>query len=104
MTYKRKRKKKMSASKIILAIILLICLEIIIYSEIIMGINHDLSALYVLMGIPAAMCGTAWAYFTKAKAENTEGGITYETAMAEIKQEAQNKITIYDLNNDDIVG
>ena len=41
----------------------------------------DTSALYVLLGIPAAMAPIIWAYFSKAKAENTKNGIVYETAM-----------------------
>ena len=102
MTYKRKRKKKMSASKIVLAAILLICVEIIIYAEIAMYSLGDLSALYVLIGVPASMAGVAWAYFSKTKVENSEGGIVYETTMLE--QRANLGLEFIDLEKDHSVG
>ena len=45
----------------------------------------------------AAMCGFPWTaygasqgfYYNKSKAENTAGGITYDTAMGEINEDAR---------------
>lgn len=70
-----------STSKIILFASLLICLQIIFFCERIMVDLGDTSALYVLIGIPAAMAPIIWSYYSKSKAENTMGGIVYEQAM-----------------------
>ena len=82
----KKGKKKLSASKLMMIGIILLCLEIVIFSEWIMA-TRDTSALYVLLGIPAALAASFWAYASKSKAENTEGGIVYETAMEELRQQ-----------------
>lgn len=73
--------KMPSTSKIVLFLSLVICLQIIFFCERLMVELKDTSALYVLLGIPAAMAPIIWAYFSKAKAENTKNGIVYETAM-----------------------
>ena len=73
--------KMPSTSKIVLFVSLVICLQIIFFCERLMVELKDTSALYVLLGIPAAMAPIIWAYFSKAKAENTKNGIVYETAM-----------------------
>ena len=73
--------KMPSTSKIVLFVSLIICLQIIFFCERLMVELKDTSALYVLLGIPAAMAPIIWAYFSKAKAENTKNGIVYETAM-----------------------
>lgn len=44
-------------------------------------------ALIALVGAPATLIPVYWRYFAKAEAENTAGGITYETAMLEIEEE-----------------
>lgn len=73
--------KMPSTSKIVLFAALLICVQIIFFCENIMVELQDTSALYVLLGIPAAMAPIIWAYYAKSKAENTVGGVVYETAM-----------------------
>lgn len=73
--------KMPSTSKIILFASILMCLQIIFFCENIMMELGDTSALYVLIGIPATMVPIIWAYYAKSKAENTAGGIVYETAM-----------------------
>ena len=75
------RFKMPSTSKIVLFVSQVICLQIIFFCERLMVELKDTSALYVLLGIPAAMAPIIWAYFSKAKAENTKNGIVYETAM-----------------------
>ncbi|MCC8047314.1 MAG: hypothetical protein LIP12_17810 [Clostridiales bacterium] len=81
---KRKRKKP-SWSKLMMVVIIGVCIEIIIYSEVAMWARYDLSALYALIGVPAAMFGTFWTYCEKSKAENTKGGITYDMAMKDME-------------------
>jgi hypothetical protein len=41
----------------------------------------DLSALYALVGVAASLAAAIWAYCEKSKAENTKGGIVYDSAM-----------------------
>ena len=43
----------------------------------------DLSQAYALLGIVASLAPVIFGYYSKSKAENTEGGIVYETAMKE---------------------
>ena len=102
MAYRRRKKKTLSASKIALMAMMLVCLEIIIYAEIAMLKLGDLSALYVLIGIPAAMAATIWAYFSKTKVENSAGCIIYEQAMLE--QKANLGLEFIDLEKDHSVG
>ena len=40
----------------------------------------------VLIGIPATLIPIIWGYYSKAKAENTQGGITYDMAMMQLNQ------------------
>jgi len=77
----------MSTSKLLLWGVIFLCLEIVIYCEFIMYSLKDTSALYVLIGIPAALIPVILGYFYKSKNENTEGGIVYETVMHEIKNQ-----------------
>ena len=81
---KRKYKTKFklpSTSKLILLGAILLCLQIVIFCEYTMISTGDTSAMYVLIGIPATLIPIVWGYYSKAKAENTVGGIVYETAM-----------------------
>ena len=79
------RKKKMSASKLMMIGIILLCLEIVIFSEWIMA-TRDTSALYVLLGIPAALAASFWAYASKSAKENCKNGLVYEATMEELRQ------------------
>lgn len=69
MKYKRKIKLP-STSKLVLLGVFLICLEILIFSEYAMLVLYDASAMYALIGIPAALVPTIIGYYSKAKAEN----------------------------------
>lgn len=75
--------KMPSTSKLILLGAVLLCLEIVIFCEYVMIRFGDTSAMYVLVGIPATLIPIIWGYYSKAKAENTKGGITYDMAMME---------------------
>lgn len=83
----RKTRRKTEWSKIMMLLIYAICLEIVIYAEIVMWVHYDLSALYALIGVPAAMFGVFWAYAAKSRAQNTKGGITYDLAMMQANNE-----------------
>lgn len=101
---KPKSNRKMSASKLLMIGIILVCLEIVIFAEWIMA-TRDSSALYVLIGIPAALAASFWAYASKSKAENTQGGIVYEATMEELRhQEEEMNYSQYDEENDGAVG
>lgn len=59
------------------------CTAVEIYSMVAMWHFADLSALYALIGAVIGESITYISYNVKACRENTQGGITYETAMAD---------------------
>ena len=75
-----------STSKLILIGAVLLCLEIVIFCEYTMIALGDTSAMYVLIGIPATLIPIIWGYYSKSKAENTQGGIVYDMAMKQLNQ------------------
>lgn len=78
------QKDKMSASKKILIVALVLSIQIIFFTEFVMYKYQSFSSLYSLIGIPATvigMMGMILGYFNKSKAENTKGGVIYEQAM-----------------------
>lgn len=93
---KRFNVPKVSTSKLILVAVLLLNLQIIHFVEKAIMTYGDLSALYALIAIPATLIPTVWAYFSKAKAENCAGGITYDSAMEQLRQSSS--------ENDEAVG
>lgn len=85
---KGKQKRKIpSTSKLILLGMILLCVQIVVFCEYAMMTLYDASSLYVLIGIPAALAPIIWGYYSKSKAENTVGGIVYDTAMAEMQMQ-----------------
>lgn len=80
---KAKSRKKFSNSKLVLWAMVLLVFAIAIWF---MYESHrlcDLSQSYALLGIVASLAPVIFGYYSKSKAENTEGGIIYETAMKE---------------------
>ncbi|MBR5604319.1 MAG: hypothetical protein IKW51_09020 [Bacteroidales bacterium] len=75
-----------STSKLILLGVILLCLQIVIFCEYTMITLGDTSAMYVLIGIPATLIPVVWGYYSKSKAENTQGGIVYDMAMKQLNQ------------------
>ena len=75
-----------STSKLILIGAVLLCLQIVIFCEYTMITLGDTSAMYVLIGIPATLIPIIWSYYSKSKAENTQGGIVYDMAMMQLNQ------------------
>ena len=81
----RKPVKLPSTSKLILLVVILINIQIIWFVEKAMMRWGDFSAAYALIGIPATLIPVIWGYYSKSKAENTKGGITYDSAMAQMQ-------------------
>lgn len=93
--------KLLSTSKLILLGAVLLCLEIVIFCEYVMIKFGDTSAMYVLVGIPATLIPVIWSYYSKSKAENTKGGITYDMAMMQYESaNSQNE----DMSGNNAVG
>lgn len=85
--YKKKFKVKLpSTSKLILLVASLLCFQIVIFCEYIMLKFQDTSAMYALIGVSASLIPVVLGYYSKAKAENTVGGITFETTMSQTSQ------------------
>ena len=80
---RQKKSRSISNSKLVLwaMVILVFCIAIWFMYE-----SHrlcDLSQAYALLGIVVSLAPVIFGYYSKSKAENTEGGIVYETAMKE---------------------
>lgn len=78
--YKTKAKAP-STSKLILWTVVLICVEIVFFSEFAMLKTGDTSALYALIGVPATLVPAVLGYYHKAAKENCVGGVVYETTV-----------------------
>lgn len=78
--YKFKAKQP-STSKLILWTVVLICVEIVFFSEFAMLKTGDTSALYALIGVPATLVPAVLGYYHKAAKENCVGGVVYETTV-----------------------
>lgn len=98
-----KPKKKMEFSKKAFILVFLDCLLIQLFSMWIMVYLADASNLSSLIGIAVALIGEVGAVFSynrKSSAENTAGGIIYESYMNSIKSE--NELTAEEIR--DAVG
>lgn len=78
---KNRLKKKPTTSKLLLVAVIVLSVEIVIFSQYVMIKFQDLTALYTLIGVPVTLVPVALGYYNKSKAENTIGGVTYETAV-----------------------
>lgn len=77
----KKAAKKISTSKFVLWVSVLLCLQIVVFCEYLMLKLSDATSIYALIGIPVALAPIILGYYNKSKAENTAGGIIFETAM-----------------------
>lgn len=80
---------KLSFSKIAIIFICLNGLAIEIYSMWIMYVFHDISHLSSLIGILGSLIAQSVSiagYFSKSKAENTSGGIVFQSMQNEFRQ------------------
>lgn len=78
--------KPPSTSKLILWMVVLICVEIVFFSEFAMLHTGDTSALYALIGVPATLIPTVLGYYYKAAKENCKDGLVYMAKQAELGQ------------------
>lgn len=84
----RPKFKLPSTSKLVLAGMIALCVQIIFFCEHVMILFGDFTAMYALIGVVAALAPVIWAYFSKSTKENSVGGITYELAMLEKSKES----------------
>ena len=74
-----------STSKVVLIVSAILCLEILIFCQYMIVKTGDTNALYAMVGAVFGFMGIVLGYFVKSTKQNTIGGITYETAMANIQ-------------------
>lgn len=72
-----------STSKIVLGISALLCLETLVFCQYMIVSTGDTNALYAMVGALFTFMGIVLGYFVKSTKQNTTGGITFETAMAD---------------------
>lgn len=80
---RQKKSRSIPTSKLVLWAMVILVFGIAIWF---MYESHrlcDLSQAYALLGIVASLAPVIFGYYSKSRAENTEGGIVYETAMKE---------------------
>lgn len=81
------KKKKFSTSKFILWATFLMCIEIILFCQYAILRFEDSAAIVAMIGAPVTFIPVVIGYFIKSKAENTSGGLVYESTMAELNFE-----------------
>ncbi len=80
---RQKKSRNIPTSKLVLWAMVILVFGIAIWF---MYESHrlcDLSQAYALLGIVASLAPVIFGYYSKSRAENTAGGIVYETAMKE---------------------
>ena len=82
-----------STSKIVLIVSAILCLEILAFCQYMIIKTSDTNALYAMVGALFTFMPVVIGYFVKSTKQNTIGGITYETAMANIQQSHINNTT-----------
>lgn len=92
------KKKKFSTSKLVLWATFLMCVEIIVFCQYAIIRLEDASSIYAMIGAPVTFIPVVIGYFVKSKAENTSGGLVYESAMAEM-----NVVSDYNTEKQDFV-
>lgn len=89
---------RISTSKKILIGATVITIFILLIATITIFMFQWQEALLALVAAPATLIPIFWKYYSKAEAENTVGGITYEKAMLEEEPEDEEE---YEVNEDD---
>ena len=86
----RKKRKKISASKLYMILMLAIAVEIVFFIEFVTVRTGDTSCLYVLASIPVTtLVPSLMSYFKKSRIENSSGGIVYDMAMNQAEDNTQ---------------
>lgn len=91
-----KPKEKLSFSKKAFVFMIANCIIIEIYSLFMMAFYEDLSSLPTLIVAVIGECICTVSYYIKAKCENTQGGIIYETALRKLDN------SINEINSDSV--
>ena len=93
--------KKPATSKVALFLTIFITFQIVLFVEYVMLKYGDFSAAYALIGIPATLAPSIISYMNKSKAENSVGGITYDSAMAQYNStnDTQDSVDNIDLSD-----
>lgn len=73
-----------STSKIVLIVAAILCVEILFFCQWMIVRTGDTNALYAMVGVITALASIVIGYFVKSTKQNTVGGITFETAMAQL--------------------
>ena len=73
-----------STSKIVLIVAAILCVEILFFCQWMIVKTGDTNALYAMVGVITALASIVIGYFVKSTKQNTVGGITYETTMAQL--------------------
>lgn len=87
-----------STSKVVLIVSAILCLETLSFCQYMILTTGDTNALYAMVGALFTFMGIVLGYFVKSTKQNTSGGITYETAMAQIQVSQTNDV------NEEVVG
>lgn len=96
----RKKRKKISASKLYMILMLAIAIEIVFFIEFVTIHTGDTSCLYVLASIPVTtLVPSLMSYFKKSRIENSSGGIVYDMAMNQTEDNTQDNEEV--ITNDD---
>lgn len=74
-----------STSKMVLIVSAILCLETLAFCQYMILNTGDTNALYAMVGALFTFMGIVLGYFVKSTKQNTSGGITYETAMAQMQ-------------------
>lgn len=74
---------KPTTSKLMLGVSAVLSFEVIIFCQYMIITTGDMSALYAMVGAAFTFLGTVLGYYAKATRQNSSGGITYESAMAD---------------------
>lgn len=93
-----------STSKLIASYLFLILNVVLVYAMVAMWYFKDLTYLGVLITDIAAQVLTYLIYSRKSTVENSVGGITYDMAMAKLKQDNKIEEKIDDSDSDESQG
>lgn len=83
----KKQKEKKETSKVVLFVVFLICIEILLYTEVMVFVLRDSNTLYTLVSVPVTLVPITLGYYWKARSQNMKGGITYDTAMTKLESD-----------------
>lgn len=78
-------------SKLVLWVVVLLCVEVLVFCEYVFIQTKDTSFIYALAGIPTVLVPAILSYNNKSLHENTSGGIVYETAIQKMNTDSSSE-------------